>query len=398
MATAPPPSPPSREVGAGLCCLLTVHGVGFQQAPGPGVPGYADALHLALAERLGPWLSDDPRRAPHQIGPTVPVYVTSQWPPEDGSPEAGLARLGRLRARGRIETEGAELARPGARIAHVALVYAGLAGRGPDLPSLLETAELALPSIGRYATLRGISRLIFQDAAALLHPGEPSATSSLRVRRDSPRPTGEGSASILRQIEDDVGAYVIRNDVRERVRGFVREALLRLLLRPDVSRVVVNAHSQGTVVAFDVLRTIEPDRTVKLGALVTAGSPLRKFVVLLGWGSEVGSIRLLPRWLNFWDPDDPIADPLSPPRSWRRGEPLPQTSGLFQALDPDTGRLAPMAVQDLAVDNRGHVAATALRVHDYWDNREQFVAPLADLLMEQLASTEETTTSGPDPG
>ncbi len=396
MAAAPPPSLSPPGVRPGLCCLLTVHGIGFQQAPAPGVPGYADALHLALAERLGPLLSDDPRRASHQTGPTVPVYVTSRWPPEGGSPEAGLARLGRLGTDGGVDTEGAELVVPGAAIAHVALVYTGLQEHGPDLPSLLETAELALPSIGRYATLRGIARLLFRDAASLLHPEEPSTTPSLRVRRDASL-GGDGAASILRQIEDDIGAFVIRNDVRERVRGFVREALLRLLLRPDVSRVVVNAHSQGTVVAFDVLRTLEPGRTARLAALVTAGSPLRKFVVLLRWGSEVGAIRLVPRWLNFWDPDDPIADPLSPPASWRRGEPLPDASGLLQAMDPDTGRLTSVAVQDLVVDNRGHVAGTAFQVHDYWDNHEQFVAPLAAVLKEQLAAPEVTAASGTNP-
>jgi esterase/lipase superfamily enzyme len=34
----------------------------------------------------------------------------------------------------------------------------------------------------------------------------------------------------------------------------VAEVLHRLTDRPDVERVVVNSHSQGTVVAFDALR------------------------------------------------------------------------------------------------------------------------------------------------
>ena len=42
------------------------------------------------------------------------------------------------------------------------------------------------------------------------------------------------------QLEEDVCAYVCRNDSRTRIRDFVREALLRLLARRDVDQLVVN--------------------------------------------------------------------------------------------------------------------------------------------------------------
>src|SRR5438552_443688 len=147
-------SPPSRRLtyprAMALTCLVTIHGIGFQQPPREGVAGYADGLHEHLRDGLGASLGDDPNRD------RGPVYVQSTWPPEDPPP-------------------------------------------GPT-----------------------------------------------------------GLLGMLRQIEDDVAAYVARNELRERLRAFVREALTRLLLREDVARVVVNGHSNGTVVAFDVLSQLPP--------------------------------------------------------------------------------------------------------------------------------------------
>ena len=55
---------------ASITCVVTIHGVGFQQPPSAGQAGYADRLHAGLAAALGPdvRLSDDPRRAPYQVG------------------------------------------------------------------------------------------------------------------------------------------------------------------------------------------------------------------------------------------------------------------------------------------------------------------------------------------
>src|SRR5258708_18855905 len=78
----------------GVTCLVTIHGIGFQQPPGPGVAGCADALHKGLAVELPGELSSDPTRAEYQEGESVPIYVCSRWPPDGGSRGAGLARLG----------------------------------------------------------------------------------------------------------------------------------------------------------------------------------------------------------------------------------------------------------------------------------------------------------------
>jgi hypothetical protein len=263
-------------------------------------------------------------------------------------------------------------------------------------------------------------RMAVRDIGALRHhprhpdPGTPAAT-SLRVRTDvTPvrhhlvpgilhrrQPSGAAAAptgllGVLRQVEDDVAAYVARNELRERLRAFVREALTRLLLREDVARVVVNGHSNGTVVAFDVLSQLAPPLLAGVGGLVTAGSPLRKYVELLGWGTEAANLRALPGpWLNVWDERDPVADPLEPPVGWRRGQAPPEhPTGLFTSHDPDSGELLAIPVRDIRVDNVENVRdGGALPAHDYWDN-DEFCLPLARLLATVSAAAAGDAGSG----
>jgi hypothetical protein len=388
-----------------LTCLLSIHGTGFQQPPADGVPGYADDLHERLRGTLGNTLGDDPNRE------RGPVYVQSTWPPQSHAIEPGLERLGRLlTAGGRWRTDAPadwqRLSRVDQGVAHVALVYSHLEEEGPDPAALIDAAVLGLSSITHYATVSGLVRLAVRDIGALIGhrgPGDgaPSARPSLQVRTDvhpvqhhllpgflrrtpppgaPPRPTG--LPGFLRQVEDDVAAYAARNELRERVRAFVRDALTRLLLRADVSRVVVNSLSNGTVVAFDVLAQLPPVLFDGVAALVTAGSPLRKYVDLLGWGADGANLRSLRGpWLNFYDERDAVADPLAPPPAWRVGQPLPADApGLFASYDPDTGELRSIPVQDVRVDNVDNVSdGGGLPAHDYWDN-DEFCRPVAELL------------------
>src|SRR5712691_10590764 len=86
-------------------CIVTIHGIGFQQPPEEGVDGYADDLHAHLCAELNQngnvLLSDDPDRdlAKHtkeRINTPVPIYVSSVWPYQTGAVrrEEGLMRLG----------------------------------------------------------------------------------------------------------------------------------------------------------------------------------------------------------------------------------------------------------------------------------------------------------------
>src|SRR5258708_1238602 len=135
-----------------------------------------------------------------------------------------------------------------------------------------------------------------------------------------------------RQLEDAVGAYVARHDLRERVRGFLWEALRRLAARPDVSTIVLNTHSNGTVMGFDFPRDASDAIASRVGLFVTAGSPLRKYVHLFSWGPEAGDLTEAGPWLNFLDLKDPRADPLAHALPWPHPpgyQAVPAPSDLF---------------------------------------------------------------------
>jgi hypothetical protein len=376
----------------GICCLVTIHGVGFMQPPEGTTPGYADPFHDHLASQLGDLLSGDPDRQ----GLLKPIYVRSDWPPVQPVPLKGLDRLGTIDpvkpwevhlGGGDVTTD---LVIGSAPIAHVALVYTGLQERGADPEATLHTLGLALSQLTQYTTVGGLAGMLVDDVKAYLSgaAGHSSSSPSLRVRSDSAAASGTGPVpdpgspqTIIRQVEDDVAGYVSRNDARERVRDFVWGALARLAMRPDVGSIVVNAHSQGTVAAYDALRRLAP-AAQKLTAFVTAGCPLRKYVTLFSWGSEVANVARAAQWMNFWDADDPVADPLRPPANWRRGDPVPEPPGpdsLMNVLN-DSGVLKPILIEDVKVDNVKHTDGAGLAVHNYWDNLEEFVAPLTGIL------------------
>jgi hypothetical protein len=185
------------------------------------------------------------------------------------------------------------------------------------------------------------------------------------------------------QLQDDVASYVYSRRLRRRVQGFVSEVVQRVLARGDVETVVINAHSHGTVVGYDVLQPLSARQLARVGAFVTAGSPLRKYVDFFGWNRDLAGAGEVP-WLNFWDRLDPVADPLAPPQEWR---PLtdptvaPGSAGLFR-LRRGGGFAAQAHVADRSVDNVNHVSGGGLVAHDYWANRTQFVPALARVLKE----------------
>lgn len=438
-------------------CLVTIHGVGFEQRPTKGAPlsGYADMLHLRLSRALQgapAQLSDDPSSQRTQAGRGLagPVYVQSDWPPRSERREAGLARLGvwrepsHPRIVGAVDGAKAPLATPGARLAHVALVYSRMEDQGPHLGPAIETTSSTLANLGHYASVLATAHMAFNDLAAILPHHQPAPVASLagadgmptslRVRGDAdPRwrrshtgkPTATaapppapvtGLPTVLRQLTDDVATYIYHNDLRTRVRDFVREALLRLLYREDVAGIVVNAHSQGTTLAFDVLSQLQPFEASRTLAFVTAGSPLGKYVDLFNWGNDIGAIRFIgpqaetavrsgaratgeaappdataplhPCWLNFWDPRDPVADPLTPATRQDGADAAiadPAAPTLFAWLNPRTGAKANVLVDDHEVNNIAHSTGGGLQAHNYWDNETEFIAPLAQQLRE-LAS------------
>lgn len=389
---------------SGKLCVLTVHGIGFQQPPTATAAGYADILHENLSHDLEGLLGSDPQRVP---GPYGPVYVMSAMPGTNNK-EWGLSRLGTWRADG-IDTSDAPLTAGDEPIAHVALVYTSLEGVGPRIGTGVGTVGEAGLMLSHYASVAGTIRLVAGDTWAALQERPPRSAKaispSLHPRTDivlgrrhhhagllHREPDHSGAIGVIRALEDDVVAYVCRNDLRERVREFIGEALRRLLARPDVAGVVVNAHSQGTVASFDVLRLYPADPPPAVRAFVTAGCPLRKYGDLFAWGNDAGGIHSI-RWLNFWDEKDPVADPLTPPASWHFGDHAdtdPAELGLFWSVD-GTGQLMPVTITDKRVNNLRYSYGGGLQAHNYWDNKHQFIAEVAKLLKTTLAAPAQPT-------
>lgn len=380
-------------------CILTIHGIGFQQPPEPGKPGYADGLHKNLGAVLGSNLGNDPNREPETNGP---VYVMSARPGTHDR-EWGLSRLGTWRD-GELDVTGMPLAEPDKPIAHVALVYTSLEDVRPLLGTGTGTVAEAGLLLGQYASVAGAIRLVCGDTWAALHHHGGSSSSSLLPRTDlsgthpfslrrflhpelAANQPGGGLIGTVLTLEDDVVAYVCRNDLRESVRAFIKEAVQRLAARPDVSGVVVNAHSQGTVASYDALQQSPRDVTSQVRALVTAGSPLRKYADLFSWGSDVGETASVGRWLNFWDVKDPVADPLDQPATWHCGNSVlaraAEELGLFWKVSPD-GTPRPVAIVDHLVDNLTHSTGGGLQAHNYWGNTAEVIPELAAVLTSEL--------------
>lgn len=97
---------------------------------------------------------------------------------------------------------------------------------------------------------------------------------------------------------------------RFQVRAVLRERLLDKLKSASskADKVVVVAHSMGTMLAYDVLRNCE--QCSKVDVLITLGSPLSVSEVqneLSATGDGVDfPAQKLDAWFNFYDPLDPI--------------------------------------------------------------------------------------------
>lgn len=422
------------ESDNGITCIVTIHGIGFQQAPSVGadgklVAGYADNLHTHLYEELNKdgvelLLSDDPDRQSHQKGDSVPIYVESVWPAGSFHREAGLERLGtwvdddrRAVSHDRKDDPKQDLVNGNARIAHVALVYSRLEGEGPRPGQSVITVTRAIANLRRYSRAWALVKVLYLD---LIQPslkllwamvrGHPSVlVPSLRVREDNKKnATGKGSAprhpsgfmAILLQLENDVAAYICDNGSRQRVRSFVRDALLRLAFREDVSGIILNTHSNGTLIGLDVVQELPPLAAKKIRAIITSGSPIRKYVDFFAWGEyltlESKMAPWLDQWLNFYDERDIVADRLGPCAGWKRGTESTekQLIGIYQATDP-SGEIIPILIKDKLVNNRANSPGGGIPAHNYWDNTEEFIPQVAEIVRNVVDNNVQTPEAHP---
>jgi hypothetical protein len=111
------------------------------------------------------------------------------------------------------------------------------------------------------------------------------------------------SQAFLKAFIADTAAYFFAPGMR----GQIQQRLLDEIIAAGGHPVTLVAHSQGSIIAYEVLSTLGRERLV-LDTLVTIGSPLglqevQDFLV----PSKLEVPRLVPSWHNYADPMDPVA-------------------------------------------------------------------------------------------
>jgi pimeloyl-ACP methyl ester carboxylesterase len=117
----------------------------------------------------------------------------------------------------------------------------------------------------------------------------------------------EIAARFLQSRLVDLGTYY--GDAGQR--ALLREKLQGALLAHQDKRIMVIAHSMGSIVAYDVLRSLGKDLPgLTVNHFVTIGSPLGMPYVLHKIRQENTSVRtpsIVRRWTNLSDRRDPVA-------------------------------------------------------------------------------------------
>lgn len=136
--------------------------------------------------------------------------------------------------------------------------------------------------------------------------------------RPNGRPGGTGEAAVqcvpnatqAPELADVPPAVAIVEEARRYARsGDVKATVLETVLRaldavPEGARVVILAHSLGTVVAADLLVRMPP--TLDVAALVTIGSPLGAIGVFRPRDLDEFPCDRVKAWANVFEPRDPV--------------------------------------------------------------------------------------------
>ncbi|MCH8919648.1 MAG: alpha/beta hydrolase [Chloroflexi bacterium] len=129
-----------------------------------------------------------------------------------------------------------------------------------------------------------------------------------------------GKIKVLRDLDfyyDEDRRIHGRDGQPRQARRVLMDELQIILLRMQGRRIFVIAHSMGSIIAYDVLRDIgRQDPSFAVADFVTIGSPLGLPPVKAHIHRERESYARVPvrtptivteRWVNYADPDDPIA-------------------------------------------------------------------------------------------
>ncbi|MFC7105631.1 trypsin-like serine peptidase [Nonomuraea rubra] len=242
-------------------------------------------------------------------GPVMERGVLPAGLPAAPGAFGGSTHLVYLHGRGQEEQAPERLRRYWTAGLNGGLTRAGLATITPDDAWFPFYARRLLPleavAPGPGSTGRLYEQLVVEAAGRTGMPG--ARPGSMEGLGDSVRralnwlaDTTDLDRLLIAAIFADVAAYLDDPQVRETVLDCVLEDL------PRAGRLVLVAHSLGTVVAMDLLTRLGPAVEVEL--LVTAGSPLGLDGVhrrlLLGGPHRPGRVA---RWFNAWCPLDPVA-------------------------------------------------------------------------------------------
>ncbi|KQP42734.1 hypothetical protein ASF49_02545 [Methylobacterium sp. Leaf104] len=161
---------------------------------------------------------------------------------------------------------------------------------------------------------------------AIAEPYRPQAEASpLPAEADAPSLTGQDVLATLYagidRIEEATGITLVDDVILEHrfddlwhyhgERAFAAEVRNRLserLAQLRGHRILLVAHSMGSVIAYDVLRLLERDRPdLRIDHLVTVGAPLGLAKVKMKIAAEFGEARVpnnLGHWTNLADGND----------------------------------------------------------------------------------------------
>lgn len=110
---------------------------------------------------------------------------------------------------------------------------------------------------------------------------------------------------LIGMVFDDLRDYYRERDKQTRIRGLLADALQRHRHK----RVCFIAHSMGSIIAYDVLRTLEAAPPA-IEQFVTIGSPLGLPIVAQHIRNEFGQTTIpqqVQHWTNLADPSDRVA-------------------------------------------------------------------------------------------
>ena len=108
--------------------------------------------------------------------------------------------------------------------------------------------------------------------------------------------------AFLEKLVQDTAAYFFRDGIREKVQQRLRD-----ILPATSDEITIVAHSQGTIVALEVLAALARTSPVKVGHLITIGSPLGIQEVQDFLSCKLKAPECVHAWNNFADPLDPVA-------------------------------------------------------------------------------------------